>query len=67
MLIYNYISMIDGKLIDKLVQMKEARGYTLYDLSKKLDIQVTTIERWFKTKRINKVYAEMVRDKLRID
>ena len=58
--------MIDGKLIDQLMQLKEARNYTLYDLSKKLDIQVTTIERWFKTKRINKVYAQMVRDKLRI-
>ncbi|MDD5477798.1 MAG: hypothetical protein PHG87_06360 [Candidatus Omnitrophica bacterium] len=59
--------MIDGKLIDKLIQLKEERSYTLYDLSKKLDIQVTTIERWFKTKRINKVYAQMVKDKLRID
>jgi hypothetical protein len=58
--------MIDGKLIDKLVQMKEERNYTLHDLSRKLDIQVTTIERWFKTKRINKVYAQMVRYKLRI-
>ncbi len=58
--------MIDGKLIDKLSQLKEARGYTLYDLSRKLDIQVTTIERWFKTKRINKVYAQLVRDKLSI-
>ena len=58
--------MIDGILINKLIQIKEERGYTLYDLSKKLDIQVTTIERWFQTKRINKVYAQMVRDKLRI-
>ena len=58
--------MIDGRLINKLIQIKEERGYTLYDLSKKLDIQVTTIERWFQTKRINKVYAQMVRDKLRI-
>lgn len=59
--------MIDGRLIDKLIQMKEQKGYTLHDLSKKLDIQVTTIERWFQTKRINKVYAQMVKDKLRID
>jgi hypothetical protein len=58
--------MIDARLIDKLVQLKEERSYTLYDLSKKLDIQVTTIERWFKTRRINKVYAQMVRDKLDI-
>ena len=58
--------MIDGKLINQLIQLKEARSYTLHDLSKKLDIQITTIERWFKTKRINKVYAQMVRDKLNI-
>ena len=64
---FNYISMFDSKLIDKLIQMKEERGYTLHDLSKKLDIQITTIERWFQTKRINKVYAQMVRDKLKID
>ena len=58
--------MVDGKLINQLIQLKEERSYTLYDLSKKLDIQVTTIERWFKTKRINKVYAQMVRGKLNI-
>lgn len=59
--------MIDGRLINKLIQLKEERDYTLHDLSKKLDIQVTTIERWFKTKRINKVYAQMVKAKLKID
>ena len=59
--------MIDGKLISKLMQLKEERGYTLYDLSKKLDIQVTTIQRWFKTRRINKVYAQMVKGKFRIE
>jgi hypothetical protein len=58
--------MIDGRLINQLMQLKEEKSYTLYDLSRKLDIQVTTIERWFKTKRINKVYAQMVRDKLNI-
>ena len=67
MLISNYILMIDGKLINKLIRVKEEKGYTLHDLSKRLDIQVTTIERWFQTKRINKVYAQMVRDKLKID
>jgi hypothetical protein len=59
--------MLDGKLINQLIQLKGERSYTLHDLSRKLDIQVNTIERWFKTKRINKVYAQMVRDKLRID
>ena len=67
-LIFNcsWYSMIDRKLINKLLQLKEEGNYTLHDLSKKLDIQVTTIERWFKTQRINKVYAQMVREKLNI-
>jgi len=59
--------MMDAELINKLLQFKEGGGYTLYDLSKKLDLQVTTIERWFKTKRINKLYARLVRETLNID
>ncbi len=59
--------MLDTELIDKLLQFKEEGRYTLYDLSKKLDLQVTTIERWLKTKRINKVYAQLVREKLDIE
>jgi len=59
--------MLDTELIKKLLQFKEERRYTLYDLSKKLDLQVTTIERWFKTKRINKVYARLVRKTFNID
>lgn len=58
--------MLDAELIDKLTRLKEENGFTLYDLSKKLDIQVTTIERWLKTKRINKVYASLVRERLNI-
>ncbi|MGD0335555.1 MAG: hypothetical protein ABSB18_00435 [Candidatus Omnitrophota bacterium] len=59
--------MVDLELIRRLLILKEERSYTLYDLSKKLDIQVTTIERWLKTKRINKVYAKLVREKLGIN
>ncbi len=59
--------MIDQELIRKIIQIKEERDYTLYDLSKKLDLQISTIERWLKTNRINKVYAKLVRDKLGID
>jgi len=58
--------MLDDELVEKLLQLKEERGYTLHDLSKRLDLQVTTIERWLKTRRINKVYARMVRDKMKI-
>jgi transcriptional regulator with XRE-family HTH domain len=58
--------MRDSELVKKILQLKEERGYTLYDLSKRLDLQVTTIERWLKTKRINKVYAQLVREKLHL-
>jgi hypothetical protein len=59
--------MLDTELIDKLLRLKEARKYTLQDLSNRLDLQVTTIERWLKTKRINKIYAKLVREKLDIE
>jgi len=59
--------MLDTELINKLLELKEKNGYTLYDLSKKLDIQVVTIERWIKSKRINKVYATLVKEKLNIE
>lgn len=58
--------MVDKELIKKLLRFKEEGRYTLFDLSKKLDLQITTIERWFKTGRINKVYAKLVREKLEI-
>jgi len=56
--------MLDSALIREVLCLKKERGYTLHDLSKRLDLQVTTIERWFKTGHINKVYAQMVRQKL---
>ena len=59
--------MVDNELIMKILRVKEENGYTLYDLSKRLDIQVTTIERWLQTRRINKVYAQLVKEKLNID
>jgi len=58
--------MLDNELIAKIIQIKLEKSYTLYDLSKILDFQVTTIERWLKTKHINKVYAKQVREKLNI-
>lgn len=56
--------MLDNELIKEVLCFKKERGYTLHDLSKRLDLQVTTIERWLKTGHINKVYARMVREKL---
>ncbi|MDP3791892.1 MAG: hypothetical protein Q8R38_07610 [Candidatus Omnitrophota bacterium] len=58
--------MIDKELIKKIQQIKEENDYTLHDLSVKINIQVSTLERWLKTGRINKVYAEMVKEKLDI-
>jgi transcriptional regulator with XRE-family HTH domain len=59
--------MIDKELIEKIRQFKEKNRYTLHELSKKIDIQISTIERWLKTGHINKVYAKMVREKLGIE
>jgi len=58
--------MLDNKLINEILWFKKQKGYALHDLFKRLDIQVTTIERWFKTGHINKVYALMVREKLNL-
>ena len=59
--------MIDTELIKKLQQIKDENGYTLHDLSKRIDIQVSTLERWLKTGHINKIYAKVIREKLGIE
>ena len=56
--------MKNKELIDALRKLKEKEGCTLYELSRKLDIQVSTLERWFKTDRINRIYAQYIKDKL---
>ncbi|MDD5692317.1 MAG: hypothetical protein PHP10_03975 [Candidatus Omnitrophica bacterium] len=59
--------MLDKELISKIRIIKQERGYTLFDLSRIIDVQVSTVERWLKTARINKIYARLVREKLSID
>ena len=61
------IRMLDNDLIEKILTIKEERKYTLYDLSKKLGFQVTTIERWLRTGHINQVYAQLVKERLGIE
>ena len=58
--------MINKELIDKIRRLKADQGYTLYELSKRVDVQPSTLERWLKTNRINRVYAEMITKKLGI-
>lgn len=58
--------MVDHELIDKIKDYKERNGYTLHDLSKRIDIQVSTLERWLRTGHINKIYAGIVRERLKI-
>ncbi|MFA5148454.1 MAG: helix-turn-helix transcriptional regulator [Candidatus Omnitrophota bacterium] len=58
--------MFDKELIEKIRRLKEDRGYTLYDLAKRVDIQPSTLERWFKTNRINRIYAGIVKERLGI-
>ena len=59
--------MLDNELIAKLKLLKERNGYTLHELSKRIDIQVSTLERWLRTGHINKVYAKVVRERLGIE
>ncbi|MFA5118549.1 MAG: hypothetical protein WC695_06810 [Candidatus Omnitrophota bacterium] len=56
--------MLDKELIGKLRSYKVEHGYTLFDLSRMMDVQISTLERWLKTERINKLYAKLVKEKL---
>lgn len=58
--------MVDRELIGKIRELKERKGYTLHELSKIADIHVSTLERWLKTGRINKIYAEVIKERLGI-
>ncbi len=58
--------MLDKELINKIKIIKQQKGYTLFDISRIVDVQVSTVERWFKTSRINKIYARLVKEKLGI-
>ena len=54
-------------LIDKLKLVRKERGYTLNELSRQLDVQVSTLSRWLRTNRINRMYAKIVSEKLHLD
>lgn len=58
--------MLDRDLVNKIRTVKEQRGYTLFDISRIIDVQVSTVQRWLKTSRINKIYAKLVKEKLGI-
>ncbi len=58
--------MVDKELINKIRAFMIQNSYTLHDLSMKIDIHVSTLERWLKTSHINKVYAKIVKEKLGI-
>ncbi len=58
--------MLDKELINKIKIIKQQKGYTLFDISRIVDVQISTVERWLKTSRINKIYARLVKEKLGI-
>jgi len=58
--------MEDKILISQIKKIKSDKGYTLHELSKILDVQIATLERWLRTCRINRIYAQVVRQKLDI-
>ena len=53
------------ELVDALKRAKNEKGYTLHELSQKLDVQMTTLARWLKTKRMNRLYAQMLAGKIK--
>lgn len=59
--------MLDRELISRIKIIKEQKGYTLFDISRIVEVQVSTVERWFRTSRINKIYAKLVKEKLGIN
>jgi len=59
--------MENQSLIASLKKLKQERGYTLYELSRQLDVQVSTLARWLKTNRINRMYAKIVCKKLHLE
>ena len=59
--------MVDLDLIKKIQALKDENNYTLHELSKRIDVQISTLERWLKTGHINPVYAKFVKEKLGIE
>ena len=57
--------MENKELIDTLRRLKQEGGYTLYESSKKIDIQISTLERWLKTNRSNRMHADCLSKKLK--
>ena len=54
-------------LIEQLKEIRRERGYTLYELSRRLDARVSILARWLRTNRINRMYAKVVCEKLHLD
>jgi len=59
------VACMENGVVERLKEIKQEKGYTLHELSKRLDFQVTTIARWLKTKRINKIYAEVIQERIK--
>ena len=53
-------------MIKKLKEFKAQNKVTLCEMARMIDVQISTLERWLKTGRINRVYARMVRERLSI-
>lgn len=62
-----FIFMFDKGLIDKIREVKDEKRLTLHELSVLTGMQIGTLERWFKTNRINKLYAQLVKQRLGIE
>lgn len=56
--------------MDETILLNELRALkadtTYHQMSKRLDMPVSTIYRWLKTGKINKVYADVLRQRLKL-
>jgi hypothetical protein len=56
--------MCDKELMDGIRRFKASNEYTLLEVGKKIGVSISTLERWLKTARINRVYARIVKERL---
>lgn len=54
-----------SEVLKELQRKKEARNYTLDDLAKRLDFPMMTISRWLRTHKINKLYEQQLKERLK--
>ena len=55
-----------NEILQHLINLKHSKHYTFDQLSQKLGFPSTTIARWIGRDKINKVYAELLKERLKL-